>query len=154
MVEERLRRMGAEVRSFVIDGSAPILYAELGQGARTMLVYNHYDVQPPDPLDEWESAPFEPTVRDGRIYARGVADDKGDLLCRLQAVEGIALDRRPLLANLLARHRGSELANRDLRAVLDCSDSTAKNILRRLCTAGLVTASGRRGGRRYLVQDP
>ena len=87
LVEERLKRLGATVRRFVIGGGAPILYAELGQGQRTMLIYNHYDVQPPDPLDEWISPPFEPSIRDQRFYARGVADDKGDLLCRLQAIE-------------------------------------------------------------------
>jgi acetylornithine deacetylase/succinyl-diaminopimelate desuccinylase-like protein len=87
LVEERLKGLGAKVQRFVIGGGAPILHAEVGQGERTMLVYNHYDVQPPDPLDEWDSPPFEPTIRDGRFYARGVADDKGDLLCRLQAIE-------------------------------------------------------------------
>jgi acetylornithine deacetylase/succinyl-diaminopimelate desuccinylase-like protein len=87
LVERRLKALGAEVQRFVIDGSPPVLYAELGHGDKTMLVYNHYDVQPPDPLDEWDSPPFEPEVRDGRFYARGVADDKGDLLCRLQAIE-------------------------------------------------------------------
>jgi acetylornithine deacetylase/succinyl-diaminopimelate desuccinylase-like protein len=87
IVEKRLRSLGAEVQRIVLDGSPPILCAELGQGERTMLIYNHYDVQPPEPLDEWDSPPFEPTVRDGRFYARGVADDKGDLLCRLQAIE-------------------------------------------------------------------
>jgi acetylornithine deacetylase/succinyl-diaminopimelate desuccinylase-like protein len=86
LVEGRLKRLGAKVQR-VDTGGAPVLSAEVGQGDRTLLSYNHYDVQPPDPLDEWVSPPFEPTVRDGRIYARGVADDKGDLLCRLQAIE-------------------------------------------------------------------
>lgn len=86
-VEDRLVQLGAQVRRFDFDGGAPVFCAELGEGPRTMLVYNYYDVQPPDPLDEWISPPFEPTIRDGRLYARGVADDKGDLLCRLQAIE-------------------------------------------------------------------
>jgi acetylornithine deacetylase/succinyl-diaminopimelate desuccinylase-like protein len=86
-VEQLLGRLGAEVRRFEFGSGAPALYAELGHGPRTMLVYNHYDVQPPEPLDEWISPPFEPTIRDGRLYARGVADDKGDLLCRLHALE-------------------------------------------------------------------
>ncbi len=87
LIEDRFKALGAQVRRFVIGDGPPILYAEIGQGKRTLLVYNHYDVQPPDPLDEWITLPFEPVVRDGRVYARGVADDKGDLLCRLQAVE-------------------------------------------------------------------
>ncbi len=69
----------------------------------------------------------------------------------LQAVEGIAAKRKPSLAGVLARWQGRELANQDLRRELDCSDSTAKNILGALARAGLVTASGRRGGRRYQV---
>jgi acetylornithine deacetylase/succinyl-diaminopimelate desuccinylase-like protein len=96
LVEARLEGLGAEVRRFDVDGGPPIYHAALGQGARTMLVYNHYDVQPPDPLDEWNSPPFEPEVRDGRIYGRGVADDKGDLLCRLQAIEAYQATVGPL----------------------------------------------------------
>jgi acetylornithine deacetylase/succinyl-diaminopimelate desuccinylase-like protein len=102
-VQARLEQLGAEVRRFTVDGSPPILYAELGQGERTMLVYNHYDVQPPDPLDEWETPPFEPAEREGRIFARGVADDKGDLMCRLQAIEAYqaAVGPLPLRLHLL-----------------------------------------------------
>jgi acetylornithine deacetylase/succinyl-diaminopimelate desuccinylase-like protein len=73
-----------------------------------MLVYNHYDVQPPDPLDEWESPPFEPTIRDGRLYARGVADDKGDLLCRLQAIEAYREAVGPLPLRLRFLIEGEE----------------------------------------------
>ncbi|MGQ0635036.1 MAG: dipeptidase [Planctomycetaceae bacterium] len=67
----------------------PIVYGEwLGApGAPTALVYGHYDVQPPDPLDEWVSPPFEPTVRDGALYARGATDDKGQLFTHLKSLE-------------------------------------------------------------------
>ena len=58
------------------------------QGKPTVLIYGHYDVQPPDPLEEWLSKPFEPTVRDGFIFARGASDDKGQLMCHLAAVRG------------------------------------------------------------------
>lgn len=63
-------------------GGNPVVYAEwLGApGKPTVLVYGHYDVQPPDPLDKWTSPPWDPTVRDGRLYARGVSDDKGPML--------------------------------------------------------------------------
>jgi acetylornithine deacetylase/succinyl-diaminopimelate desuccinylase-like protein len=67
-------------------------------GRPTLLIYGHYDVQPPDPLDEWTSPPFEPTVRDGRLYARGAADDKGQVFCLLKAYEAtLDADRRPPL---------------------------------------------------------
>ena len=67
----------------------PIVYAEhiVDPAAPTYLVYGHYDVQPPDPLELWETPPFEPTVRDGKIFARGATDDKGQLFCHLKALE-------------------------------------------------------------------
>jgi len=86
MVRAQLDKLGTQSR-LLETGGPPAVYAEMGQGERTLLFYNHYDVQPPDPLDLWESPPFEPTIRDGKIYARGVSDDKGDLMARIQAVE-------------------------------------------------------------------
>ena len=65
----------------------PAVFASFtGNSAKTILFYNHYDVQPPDPLDEWESDPFDPTVRNGKLFARGVCDDKGELMSRLAVV--------------------------------------------------------------------
>ncbi len=86
LVRARLARLGASVQT-VETGGAPILLATLGGGPRTLLIYNHYDVQPPDPIDLWTTPPFEPTVRDGKLFARGISDNKGDLLCRLHAIE-------------------------------------------------------------------
>src|SRR5437868_10131036 len=70
-----------DVRTIETGGN-PVVYAEwLGApGKPTVLVYGHYDVQPPDPLEKWHSPPFVPTLRDGRLYARGVSDDKGPML--------------------------------------------------------------------------
>lgn len=87
MVQRRLERLGARARLIEVEGAPPVVYAEIGARGPLLMVYNHYDVQPPEPLDLWTSPPFEPTIRDGRIYARGVADNKGNLLARLQAVE-------------------------------------------------------------------
>jgi len=88
LVAARLDAIGAEVTVSETE-DAPIVFAEQGppDAPRTLLIYNHYDVQPEDPLDLWKSPPFEMTIREGRIYGRGVADDKGELLSRIQAVE-------------------------------------------------------------------
>ncbi|AFZ69086.1 M20/M25/M40 family metallo-hydrolase [Deinococcus peraridilitoris] len=68
---------------------APVLIAEAGQGARTVLLYNHYDVQPETPLELWDSPPFELTERAGRLYGRGASDDKGELISRLGALRAL-----------------------------------------------------------------
>ena len=87
MVLERTRRAGVAATALSVDGGPPTIVGETGQGARTLLVYNHYDVQPPDPLDEWETPPFEPTEHDGYLFGRGVSDNKGNLMARLQAID-------------------------------------------------------------------
>lgn len=69
-------------------GGHPVVFAEFkGKVNKTVLFYNHYDVQPPAPLDEWESEPFVPTERDGKVFARGVCDDKGELMSRLTLIK-------------------------------------------------------------------
>jgi acetylornithine deacetylase/succinyl-diaminopimelate desuccinylase-like protein len=82
-LESRFDDLGAESRRLRIDGSPDALLATLGRGERTLLIYDHYDVQPVDPIDLWQSPPFEPEIRDGNFYARGAADNKGDLVGRL-----------------------------------------------------------------------
>src|SRR5437868_778919 len=79
LVAERLRRLGAEVQLIRLPNAAPVVYGSLGQGERTLLVYDHYDVQPPEPLELWQTPAFDPTQRDGKLYARGAADNKGNL---------------------------------------------------------------------------
>jgi acetylornithine deacetylase/succinyl-diaminopimelate desuccinylase-like protein len=89
-VRDWLARAGLDNARLIDDSSGgnPLVRAESlrAPGKPTLLLYGHYDVQPPDPLDEWTSPPFEPTVRDGNIYARGSADDKGQLFILMQAV--------------------------------------------------------------------
>ena len=81
-------------RGFTVDilatGGAPVVFAERnGRSQKTLLIYNHYDVQPPEPLELWESPPFEPTLREDKLYARGVSDDKGHLVSRLFALDAL-----------------------------------------------------------------
>src|SRR5919112_4648160 len=84
-VLSKLEEAGAEARLMETERH-PVIYAEAGDGDRTLLSYGHYDVQPPEPLELWESDPFVPEVRDGILFARGVADDKGDVMARIQAL--------------------------------------------------------------------
>jgi acetylornithine deacetylase/succinyl-diaminopimelate desuccinylase-like protein len=86
LAKERLEARGFKVQ-ILPTGGHPVVYGELGEGPKTLLIYDHYDVQPPEPLDLWVSPPFEPTERDGNLYARGVADNKSDQMCRMQAIE-------------------------------------------------------------------
>lgn len=89
MVEGMLSRRGFTTEIMPTDG-APVVYAErAGKSDRTLLIYNHYDVQPPEPLELWESPPFEPSLRGGKLYGRGVSDDKGQLVARLFAIDSI-----------------------------------------------------------------
>lgn len=89
LVAEILKSHGFAVEWFETFGN-PILVGTLaGQSERTLLFYNHYDVQPPEPLELWETPPFEPTVRDDALYARGAKDDKGELVARLAAVDAV-----------------------------------------------------------------
>ncbi|WP_414657184.1 M20/M25/M40 family metallo-hydrolase [Deinococcus sp. VB343] len=87
-VADLLRAEGFQVEQF--DGEvAPILLAEAGDGPFTLLIYNHYDVQPEDPLELWDSPPFVLTEREGRLYGRGASDDKGEIASRLAAVRAV-----------------------------------------------------------------
>ena len=90
LVEELLAGVGFETRQLRADGSAPAVYGEQpGRSDFTLLLYNHYDVQPEDPLDLWESPPFEPTLRDGKLFARGTSDNKGELAVRLAVLRAL-----------------------------------------------------------------
>jgi acetylornithine deacetylase/succinyl-diaminopimelate desuccinylase-like protein len=89
LVAEKLRQRDFEVDIMATEG-APVVFAQRnGKQDKTLMFYNHYDVQPPEPLDEWETPPFEPAIRDGKMYARGVADDKGHIVSRLHAIDAV-----------------------------------------------------------------
>jgi acetylornithine deacetylase/succinyl-diaminopimelate desuccinylase-like protein len=85
MLEERGFQM-----EIMQTGGAPVVFAERkGKANKTILIYNHYDVQPPEPLELWESPPFELTRREDKLYARGVSDDKGHITSRLHAIDAL-----------------------------------------------------------------
>lgn len=89
LVAAMLKSRGFDVRLMETKG-APVVFAERkGRSAKTLLIYNHYDVQPPEPLELWDTPPFEPSLRDGKLYGRGVSDDKGHIVARLHAIDSI-----------------------------------------------------------------
>jgi acetylornithine deacetylase/succinyl-diaminopimelate desuccinylase-like protein len=88
-VADRIRDAGLSATVVETPGHPVVLgeWKEAGPEAPTFLVYGHYDVQPPEPLAEWKSPAFEPTVRDGNLFARGASDDKGQLFLHIKALE-------------------------------------------------------------------
>ena len=90
LVLDRTARAGLAARIARVPDGPPTIIGSIGEtggGRRTLLVYNHFDVQPPDPLEEWTTDPFEPVLREGHLFGRGTSDNKGNLLARLQAIE-------------------------------------------------------------------
>lgn len=108
-VEGQLVEIGFNVR-FIQTNRHPLVYAEgpQVQGRPTLLYYGHFDVQPADPLDKWITPPFEPSIREGRVYARGSADDKGQLLTHLKAMEAWTKVRGELPVNVKFIFEGEE----------------------------------------------
>src|SRR5688572_12795447 len=86
-VEQMMQRVGIGTRTFKMGTGYPIIYGECGGGPETFLMYGHYDVQPVGHLTDWSVGPFAATIVDGKLYARGAANSKGDLVARLAAVE-------------------------------------------------------------------
>ncbi len=107
---EELRRIGLQNVRLIETPGYPVVYGDwLGApGAPTILFYGHYDVQPVDPLDLWESPPFEAAVREGEIYARGAADDKGQIFMHFKAVEAIMKQMGRLPVNIKFILEGEE----------------------------------------------
>lgn len=84
---QKFKSLGADEIKLFSEYQNPVVFASFkGNSDKTLLFYNHYDVQPPEPLDEWHTEPFEPTVVDGRLVARGASDDKGELMSRLSVL--------------------------------------------------------------------
>lgn len=107
---DRLEGAGLEASVIETPGHPVVLgeWRKAGPDAPTVLIYGHYDVQPPEPLDEWTSPPFDPTEREGRIYARGSADDKGQLYMHVKALETLLATRGDLPVNVVVLAEGEE----------------------------------------------
>jgi acetylornithine deacetylase/succinyl-diaminopimelate desuccinylase-like protein len=93
LVAGMAEKIGIKPRVLPMGGrrNPPLIYGEVlrPEAERTLLIYGHYDVQPPEPLDAWDSPPFEPAIRNGRIYGRGSADNKGQFFAHFKAVESV-----------------------------------------------------------------
>ncbi len=109
-VAVKLREAGVPIVEVMETHGNPVVYGEwqVDESKPTALIYGHYDVQPPDPLDLWSTPPFEPDVRDDRIYARGAADDKGNLFMPIKAVEAFSKTEGAPPINLKFTFEGEE----------------------------------------------
>jgi acetylornithine deacetylase/succinyl-diaminopimelate desuccinylase-like protein len=109
-VADSLRAAGLENIEIIPTAKHPLVYADWlhAPGKPTVLCYGHYDVQPPDPLELWTSPPFEPTLRDGNLYARGSSDDKGQMYMHIKAVEALRAVNGTLPVNLKFLIEGEE----------------------------------------------
>lgn len=107
-VADLCRQSGLTPQIVQMPNGPPVVMASGGAGARSLMLYDHYDVQPPDPLDEWVSPPFAPVIRGGLLYARGVSDNKGNLVARLAAAEAYLATVGPLPLRLLLVADGEE----------------------------------------------
>ncbi|MEO8608376.1 MAG: dipeptidase [Chloroflexota bacterium] len=109
-VATQLTAAGLSNVKIILTSGHPVIYADWLNvpDAPTILIYGHYDVQPPDPLDKWISPPFDPQIRDGRLYARGVSDDKGPMLIPIKVAEAFLKTSEKLPVNIKFLIEGEE----------------------------------------------
>ena len=134
--KQQLCQAGLESVELIEGSGHPLVYGEwLGAtGKPTILLYGHYDVQPVDPLEEWDSPPFEPTVRNGQVYARGASDDKGQVLANIKALEALRQAHGELPVNVKFLIEGEEEVGGQMIA-----DYVASNQERLAADAALVS---------------
>lgn len=137
-VSDSLKRAGFPLVEQIETGGHPIVLAQWcdNPGAPTILVYGHYDVQPPDPLDKWQSPPFDPTIRNDRLYARGVSDDKGPLMIPILVAEAFRAVSGKLPLNVKMLIEGEEESGSPH------FESTVKHLRDRLACDLVVSADG------------
>jgi acetylornithine deacetylase/succinyl-diaminopimelate desuccinylase-like protein len=108
MTLEMLHSRGFTGRIYQTEGFPVVVAERKGQVDKTLLIYNHYDVQPPEPLELWTSPPFEPQERDGKVYGRGISDDKGHFTSRLLAIDALLHEYQELPCNIKFILEGEE----------------------------------------------
>lgn len=111
LVEGLLSELGADPRVYDVGEGSPVVAEQINSKknpGKTVLFYNHYDVQPPEPLELWETPPFTPTIKDGRVYGRGVADDKAELIGRLNVTKAFLETRGDVPCNFKFLFEGEE----------------------------------------------
>lgn len=112
-VQALIENIGGESEVLELKGAHPVVYGffeagQAGDSDKTLLFYDHYDVQPEDPLDEWNTEPFEPTIKDGILYARGVSDNKANFMARINAIEAYKNTEEGLPVNVKFFVEGEE----------------------------------------------
>lgn len=121
-LKEALKKAGLEHVELLETAGNPVIYGDWlhAEGKPTVLVYGHYDVQPVDPLELWETPPFEPSIREGRLYARGSSDDKAQVFMHIKAVEALLKSTGSLPVNIKFCIEGEEeVGSRNLPSLLE-----------------------------------
>src|SRR5947207_11843547 len=140
---DRLGAAQAETRTLRTGSEPALVVGEAGSGKRTLICVQHYDVQPAVPLELWQTPPFEPTIRGGAMFARGVNDNKGHLLLRIQAVEAYRATRGELPINVRFLIEGEEEDGSAHLAELLAQDPTLTDGDGALKEGGAIDAAGR-----------
>ena len=128
-LRDRMQTLGMTVEIVdVLEGGNPVVVADWNgrPGKPHLTIYGHYDVQPPDPLDEWKSPPFEPEIRNGHIYARGCADNKGNHMATLKAVEHLFASGGPPINLRFLIEGEEEISGQSLSRYLRANGSKLK----------------------------
>lgn len=109
-LNDSMQKVGIKTKILRRNGAFPAVYGEIlnSSAEKTLLIYGHYDVQPPEPMELWETDPFDPQIRDGKIYARGATDDKGNLWATVMAVQSLVECRIDIPINLKFLFEGEE----------------------------------------------
>ena len=140
---DRLVAAGAKAHELRVEGAPALVVGEVGVGKRTLICVQHYDVQPAVPLDLWRSPPYDPAVRDGAVFARGVDDNKGHLLLRIQAIEAYRATSGDLPLHVRFLIEGEEESGSSNLARLLALDATLTDGDGALKEGGAIDAAGR-----------